>query len=84
MSSHSQFVVFMSNPAGRISRVVVGLVLILVALCATIGVTREVLVAVGIVVFLAGALNVCLFAPLFRAPFLGKNIGKDNIGKDIR
>jgi hypothetical protein len=26
------------------------------------------------VVFLAGALNLCLFAPLFGAPFLGKNV----------
>ncbi len=65
----------MSHPAGRWTRAVAGIVL--VALAFTLlaaGVGRDVLIAVGVVVFLAGALNVCLFAPLFGAPFSGRDV----------
>lgn len=74
MTAHP-FVSFMSHPAGRWTRAVAGTVL--VALAFTLlaaGVGRDVLIAVGVVVFLAGALNVCLFAPLSGAPFSGKDV----------
>ncbi len=36
------------------------------------GAWTVVLIAVGAVVFLAGALNLCIFAPLFGGPFSGR------------
>ncbi|MHB8718533.1 MAG: YgaP family membrane protein [Candidatus Dormibacteria bacterium] len=67
------FVCFMARPAGRIARVVAGIGLILVGLLAVGGVTGILLAALGAVMFLAGAVNVCIFAPLFRAPFMGRS-----------
>jgi hypothetical protein len=69
------FVVFMSNLAGRTIRVIAGAILVLVGFFAFgPGVARDIVVAVGAVIFLAGALNFCLIAPFFRAPFLGKDV----------
>lgn len=65
------FAKFMAGPLGRGVRVVVGVALIAwgVFMSSTGGV---ILAIVGAVVFLAGALNFCLIAPLLRAPFSGK------------
>lgn len=64
----------MSNPVGRIIRVVAGIIIALAGVFFLHGIGRDVLIAVGAIVFLAGALNFCLFAPLFGAPFLGKDL----------
>ena len=67
------FARFMAGPIGRLVRVVAGLALVAWgwSLASTAG---WVVMALGAVVFLAGALNLCLFAPLFGAPFLGKDL----------
>lgn len=62
------FARFMSSTAGRALRVVAGLALIVIGLATG----TWWLAVVGLVPLLAGALDVCLFAPLFKAPFSGK------------
>ena len=65
------FARFMAGPIGRGARVVVGVVLFIIGL--SIGsVGGWILAIVGVVAFLPGALNVCLIAPLLKAPFSGK------------
>lgn len=62
---------FMASPVGRGIRVVAGIALIIAGLAigSTVG---YVLAVVGVVPLLAGALNVCVLAPLLKAPFSGK------------
>jgi hypothetical protein len=64
------FARFMSSTAGRALRVVAGLALIVIGLATG----TWWLAVVGLVPLLAGALDVCLFAPLFKAPFSGKSL----------
>jgi hypothetical protein len=69
------FVKFMASPAGRITRIVAGLVLIALGLFvvhSTIG--TIILVVVGLVPLLAGLFDFCVFAPLFGAPMSGPKI----------
>lgn len=67
------FARFMAGPIGRGARVIAGIVLFIIGL--SIGsVGGWILAILGVVVFLAGALNLCLFAPLFKAPFSGKAV----------
>jgi hypothetical protein len=68
------FIRFMSNPIGRIARVVAGIVLAIVGIATVHGAVGLALVVVGAVVFLAGAVNFCIFAPIFRAPLLARNL----------
>jgi hypothetical protein len=69
------FISWMASSAGRITRVVAGLVLIAVGLFVvqntTVGI---VLIVVGFVPLLAGIFDFCVFAPLFGNPFVGKKI----------
>jgi hypothetical protein len=65
------FARFMAGPIGRGARVVIGVGLIAWGISLG-GTTAMILAVVGAVVFLAGALNFCLIAPLIKAPFLGK------------
>jgi len=65
------FARFMAGPIGRGVRVVAGLALIVIGL--SIGSAGGyVLAVVGVVPLLAGALNVCVIAPVLKAPFSGK------------
>ena len=65
------FAHFMAGPIGRGIRVVAGIVMIVAGLL--IGSTGGyVLVAVGLLPLLAGLLNVCVIAPVLKAPFSGK------------
>ena len=66
------FVKFMSSTAGRATRVVAGLALIVIG--ALIGGAGWILAVVGLVPLLAGVFDVCLFAPLFNAPFAGAKV----------
>jgi len=66
------FVKFMAHPIGRWSRVIASVAIAAVAIYLSAGAWTVVLIAVGAVVFLAGALNVCIFAPLFGGPFSGR------------
>jgi len=64
------FVRFMNGTAGRATRIGAGLVLIVGGLIAG-GTAGLGVAAVGVVPLAAGLANVCLFAPLFHAPFRG-------------
>lgn len=60
----------MSSPAGRLTRIVAGLVLVAVGIA--LGGAGYALALVGLVPLAAGAFDVCLFAPLGHVPFVGK------------
>ena len=68
------FVRFMSSPAGRALRIVAGLALMIVGVAVVRGTGGLVLAVVGAVPLLAGALNLCLLAPLFHAPLRGTDL----------
>ncbi len=67
------FAKFMSSIWGRGIRMVAGLGLIYWAYMLS-DFWVYVLAILGVVVFLAGALNFCIFAPLFGGPFKGKDV----------
>ena len=69
------FVKFMASSAGRITRIIAGLVLIalgLLVMHASIG--GIVVAVVGLVPLVAGLFDFCVFAPLFGAPMSGPKI----------
>ncbi len=66
------FVKFMAGPIGRWARVIAGAAIAALGIYLGADAWTVVLLVIGAVVFLAGALNVCLFAPLFGAPFNGR------------
>lgn len=68
------FAKFMANSIGRWIRVVAGVAIAAAGIYVSAGAWTALLVVVGAVVFLAGALNVCLFAPLLGVPFSGKQV----------
>jgi hypothetical protein len=72
------FAAFMSSLTGRIVRVVAGLALIGGGLALVFSTTNVVLgvvlAVVGLVPLLAGALDFCVFAPLFGAPLSGAKV----------
>lgn len=65
---------FMASMAGRAIRIVAGIILVLVGLFVLGGVGGIILAVVGLVMLLAGLLNFCLIAPIFKAPLFAKNI----------
>jgi hypothetical protein len=69
------FATFMASPAGRIIRVIAGLVLVALGLFGMRASTGGIVVAViGLVPLLAGLFDFCVFAPLFGAPMSGARI----------
>jgi hypothetical protein len=62
---------FIAGPLGRFTRVVAGLILIGVGVWFAQGAGRWILIVVGLVPLLAGVFDWCVFAPLFRLPFVG-------------
>ncbi len=66
------FARFMAGPLGRGLRIVAGIVLIVLGLSIGGG-GGWVLAIVGLVPLLAGVLNVCLIAPVLKAPFSGRD-----------
>jgi hypothetical protein len=68
------FVSFMASPAGRITRIVAGLVLIAWGLLGLTGTGGLVVAVVGMVPLVAGLFDFCVFAPLFGAPLAGPKI----------
>jgi hypothetical protein len=60
----------MSSSAGRFTRALVGLVLIVVGVA--LGGGWLTLSVIGLIPLLAGALNVCLLAPLMGQPLKGR------------
>jgi hypothetical protein len=67
---------FMGSSAGRITRVVAGLLLIIIGLFWVHGTGGWIMVIIGLVPFLAGVFDKCVFAPLFGFPFDGDNLRK--------
>ena len=67
---------FMSSGLGRGIRVIAGLAIIYYGLGVMGGTGGWVVAIIGLVPFLAGAMNFCLFGALFGAPFWGKDVGK--------
>ena len=68
------FARFMSSLAGRLIRIVAGIILIIVGLTVVHGTGGIILAIVGLVPLVAGIFNFCVFAPLFGGPFLPKDI----------
>jgi hypothetical protein len=68
------FVKFMASPAGRITRIVAGILLITLGLFAIHGVGGIIVAVVGLVPLVAGLFDFCVFAPLFGAPMSGPKI----------
>jgi len=67
------FVQWMSKPAGRILRVVAGVILIGIGLYFQ-GVWGYAIAVVGVVPVLAGVFNFCLIAPVLGAPFRPRSL----------
>ncbi len=72
------FASFMSSATGRVLRILVGLGLIgwgaflsVTASTMTVGI---ILAVVGLLPLVAGLVDVCVFAPLFGAPFSGAKV----------
>ena len=72
---------FMASPAGRVTRIMAGLVLILIGLLALGGIWGWILSIVGLVPLLAGLFDRCVFAPLFGLPFMGSSLRQALQGK---
>ena len=68
------FVKFMASPAGRIIRIVAGIVLVALGLLVIHGVGGIIVAIVGLVPLIAGLFDFCVFAPLFGAPMSGPKI----------
>jgi len=69
------FARFMAAPIGRGVRVAAGLVMIIAGI-AMGSAGGWILAAVGLLPLLAGALNICVLAPLLKAPFSGSEVLK--------
>jgi len=69
------FISWMASSAGRITRIIAGLALVLLGLFAVHSLAGSIiLVVVGLVPLLAGIFDFCIFAPLFGNPFSGQKI----------
>ena len=68
------FVTFMASTAGRAVRILAGIALIAWGLLGLGGTWGIVVAVVGLVPFLAGVFDFCVFAPLFGAPLSGPKI----------
>lgn len=64
---------FLASPAGRIIRIIAGIVLVVVGILMH-NVGGIILAVVGLVPLLAGLFDFCVFAPLFGAPISGPKI----------
>ncbi len=69
----NSFVAFMQSTTGRILRIVVGLVLIVLGLLVIQGIWGIVLAVIGLVPLIAGLVGVCLVAPLFGFTLKGQH-----------
>jgi hypothetical protein len=68
------FIKFMVSPAGRIVRFLAGVALIAWGLLGLGGTTGYIVATIGLVPLLAGALDFCVFAPLFGYSLSGAKI----------
>ncbi len=77
----TSFFAFMASTAGRITRIVAGIVLIVLGV--VFGGGWWALAVVGLVPLAAGILDVCVFAPLFRLPFVGARLRASTAGSAV-
>jgi len=68
------FCTFMASTAGRIARVVAGIVLVVLGLLVLKGTVGIVVAVVGLVPLAAGLFDFCVVAPLFGCPMSGPKI----------
>ncbi|MHB1172345.1 MAG: YgaP family membrane protein [Lacisediminihabitans sp.] len=68
-----KFAKFMASPTGRITRIVAGVVLIVLGILLQSG-AGIALVIIGLIPLLAGLFDWCVLAPLLGMPFTGKAI----------
>ncbi|MHB0915571.1 MAG: YgaP family membrane protein [Thermoleophilia bacterium] len=72
------FCTFMASGAGRMVRIVAGVILIALGLLWLGGTAGIIVAVVGAVPLLAGLLDFCVFAPLFGCPLSGPRIRAGN------
>lgn len=72
----SGFARFINSPAGRVMRIVVGLVLIGLGYTQIDSGTGIVLIVIGLVPLAAGVFNLCLISGLMGGPIQGAQVGK--------
>ena len=65
---------FIANPAGRLLRIVAGIILVVVGLMWIHGAGGWILAVIGLVPLAAGVFDWCVFAPLFGLPFVGEHL----------
>ncbi len=68
------FVAFMASTAGRITRVVAGIALIVWGLLGLGGTPGVIVAIVGALPLVAGLFDFCVFSPLFGGPLSGPKI----------
>lgn len=68
------FARLVAGTGGRLVRVVAGLALIGLGLGVITGAIGVIVAAIGLVPIAAGAFDVCILGPLFKAPFRGQDI----------
>lgn len=68
------FVSFMASGAGRLTRIVAGILLVAWGLWGLSGAAGIIVIVVGLVPLLAGLFDFCVFAPLFGEPLSGPAI----------
>lgn len=69
---------FLASPAGRLVRIVAGLIVGGIGLLAVTGAAQIVLLVIGVFLIAVGVLDVCVFAPLFGLSFRGPKIRGEN------
>lgn len=65
------FIHFIQSVSGRLLRIIVGIVLIVVGLIFIQGVWGTVVAAIGLIALFAGMAGICLIGPLFGYTFDG-------------
>ncbi len=65
---------FLASGNGRLTRVAAGLILIVGGLFGLQGVGGTIVAIIGVVPFVAGLFDFCVFAPLFGQPLSGPKI----------
>ena len=68
------FVSFMASTAGRLTRIVAGIILVVWGWFGLGGTTGTIIAIVGLIPLIAGLFDFCVFAPLFGAPLSGSKI----------
>ena len=74
--ARSSFAQFVNSPAGRLTRIIVGVGLLAVGYMQRDSSTGLVLMAVGLIPLAAGVFNLCLISALLGGPISGARIAK--------